>query len=161
MGLDDARREDMWFYVPAFLTWTISLAVTAWDLVKLQGGVIMLSPATVIGVILFAAGLPIRLLGYRTLRESYSWTLEIREGHRLVKHGVYRYLRHPIYTGTLLGAYAVPVFCSSLYGFLVLSPAISLLLYRINVEERMLTQRYGEEYTEYMKETWKLIPYIH
>lgn len=34
-------------------------------------------------------------------------------------------------------------------------------LYRTNFEEKMLIQKFGDEYLEYMKDTKKMIPYIY
>jgi protein-S-isoprenylcysteine O-methyltransferase Ste14 len=39
--------------------------------------------------------------------------------------------------------------------------AIPLVLYRMGVEEKMLSEEYGDEYLEYMKATWRLIPYVY
>jgi len=50
---------------------------------------------------------------------------------------------------------------SSLYGFILMQGFVSLTLYRIGVEERMLTERFGDEYREYMKKTKKIIPFIY
>jgi protein-S-isoprenylcysteine O-methyltransferase Ste14 len=38
---------------------------------------------------------------------------------------------------------------------------VPLFTYRMGVEEKMLTDEYGDEYREYMKATWRLIPYIY
>jgi len=38
---------------------------------------------------------------------------------------------------------------------------VPLTLYRIGVEERMLIERFGDEYREYMKKTKKIIPFIY
>ena len=161
MSVRGAKSEDLFFLIPAAFILFSALSVTAWDFIVLQGVRYTFSPVSVVGLLCFMIGLAIRLVAWRTLRQSYSWTLEIREGHRLVTHGIYRYVRHPIYLGSMMGAVAPPVFVSSVYGFLVMLALIPLILYRIGVEERMLIEGFRDEYVEYMEKTRRLIPYIY
>ncbi len=55
----------------------------------------------------------------------------------------------------------VPVFVSSLYGLLIMSALVPVFLNRIRVEERMLTDEFGDSYRTYKKATSKLIPFIY
>ena len=50
---------------------------------------------------------------------------------------------------------------SSLYGTLLMAVATIILLFRIETEEKMLIEEFGEEYREYQRNTKKLIPYIY
>ena len=152
------KGRDVWFLLPALLIWISVLVVSVWDL-RSQG--FRFSLLSGVGALLFFVGLVVRVVAAVTLRESYSWTLEIREDHQLVRHGIYRYVRHPVYLGALMGATAVPVFVSSLPGFLVALLAVPLFIYRIGVEEDMLIKEYGLEYREYIENSWKLIPFIY
>ena len=158
---DNAMRfkgRDVWFLLPALLIWISALVVSVWDL-RSQGFRFTLLSG--VGALLFVVGLVVRVVAAVTLRQSYSWTLEIREGHQLVRHGIYRYVRHPVYLGALMGATAVPVFLSSLLGFIIVLLAVPLFVYRIGVEEEMLIEEYGLEYREYMENSWKLLPFIY
>jgi protein-S-isoprenylcysteine O-methyltransferase Ste14 len=38
---------------------------------------------------------------------------------------------------------------------------IPLFIFRIGVEEKMLIEEFGDEYLEYTKATWKLVPYLY
>ncbi|KAI8803989.1 Isoprenylcysteine carboxyl methyltransferase family-domain-containing protein, partial [Cladochytrium replicatum] len=81
--------------------------------------------------------------------------------HVLVKTGIYRILRHPSYTGFFYWGIGMQ---------LVLSNPICMVGYaaglwyffwdRIAVEEETLVRFFGEEYVEYRKKTWVLIPGI-
>ena len=157
----NAKREDLFFLIPTFLILVSALSVTAWDFVKLQESMYTPSPGSIVGLLLFIIGLVIQLVAWRTLRQSYSWTLEIKEGHRLIKHGIYKHTRHPIYLGTIMRIIAIPLFLSSLYGLLSMSALIPFIFYRIRVEERMLIEEYGNEYRKYMENTRKLIPFVY
>ena len=92
---------------------------------------------------------------------SYSPTLEVRENHKLVKKGPYKCIRHPIYTGTIIAVIAIPIFTSSIVGFLLALLSIPLLEHRIKNEEKMLIEEYGDEYREYQESTWKLVPWVY
>ena len=56
---------------------------------------------------------------------------------------------------------AIPLVLSSVYGFLVMLGIVPLFLYRIGIEEKMLIEKFGDEYLQYMKRTRKLIPLIY
>ncbi len=110
---------------------------------------------------LLAVGLAVKLVAQVTLWRFYSSTLVIRDGHRLVTHGIYRFARHPIYLGATLGLMGVPVYVSSLYGLLAMSLLVPLFLHRIRMEERMLGEAFGDAHREYCESTRKLIPFIY
>lgn len=156
-----AKREDWFFIVPAILIWISSLSITAWDFIKLQECIFKLSTVSVLGLILFITGLIIRIAAKRTLRQNYSRILNISEDHRLIKHGVYKYIRHPIYLGAMLYTPGIPLLFSSMYGSIIMMALIPFLIYRIGIEEEMLIEEFGDEYREYMDNTKKLIPYIY
>ena len=55
----------------------------------------------------------------------------------------------------------VPVYVSSLYGLLTMSVLIPIFLNRIRMEERMLTEEFGDAHRTYKETTSKLIPFIY
>jgi protein-S-isoprenylcysteine O-methyltransferase Ste14 len=114
----------------------------------------------ILGILIFIAGLIITVNAQVTLKLNYSSMLRIREGHQLITHGIYKYVRHPVYSGVILRAFAIPIYAMSLQGFLFALTGIALFNYRIGVEEKMLIEEFGDEYLEYTKATWKLLPYI-
>lgn len=114
------------------------------------------------GLALIIGGLAVMLVAQITLWRSYSSTLVIREDHQLITHGIYRFVRHPIYLGGLTAViFGIPVFTSSLYGFLVLIVLIPVILNRIGMEERLLIEEFGDEYRSFQKTARKLIPFIY
>ena len=116
---------------------------------------------TALGIVLAAAGFLIRVVAMRTLGEFFTRTLRIREKHRVVSEGIYRRVRHPGYLGTILffvgSGIATANFITAL---LILAAILPTFVRRIAVEERMLTDQLGEEYSDYKAKTWKLIPFI-
>jgi len=111
---------DWLFIVPATVIWFSALAVTAWDFVVLHGGVYRFGLVNALGLSLCVAGFSLRLVARRTLGRYYTYGLKVLSDHRLVKHGVYRYLRHPIYLAAFMYNSGMPLLFSSLYGFLLM-----------------------------------------
>ncbi len=158
----NAIREDVLvFALPAAFVLFAGMGVSAWDLVRQQGSLYMLSVQSIVGLALIVIGLTILLVAAGTLRRFYSSTLVIKENHQLITHGIYRLTRHPIYLGALMVCIGVPVYASSLYGLLTMSALIPLILNRIRMEERLLSEEFGDVYRTYKEATSKLIPFIY
>jgi protein-S-isoprenylcysteine O-methyltransferase Ste14 len=87
--------------------------------------------------------------------------LQIVESHQLVKDGLYKYIRHPIYLGETLRNFGLVLIFSSIYGVLFIAVATIFLLFRIRIEEKMLIEAFGEDYKEYQRNTKRIIPYVY
>ncbi|NOR82730.1 MAG: DUF1295 domain-containing protein, partial [Ardenticatenales bacterium] len=155
------RKDVLFFALPALLVCTAGLAFMVWDLVRQQGSLTILSVRGIVGLALVFIGGTLSLVAAVTLRRVYSSTLITREDHQLITHGVYRLTRHPIYLGTIMVMMGLPVVVSSLYGLLTMSALIPLFLNRIKIEERLLTEEFGDAYRRYQEATSKLIPFIY
>jgi methanethiol S-methyltransferase len=69
---------------------------------------------------------------------------------------LYRYVRHPLYVGLLLGLWSVPVMTA---GRLLFAAGLSLyILIGIMFEERDLLRQFGEQYRTYQQRVGMLIP---
>src|SRR6058998_4225903 len=102
------------------------------------------------GVLCFVIGLWLFYRSHADLGTNWSITLEIREQHRLITQGVYRRVRHPMYSALALysvgQALVIPNWVaglSNLVGFAV------LLALRVGAEGRMMAQQFGNEYAPY------------
>ena len=119
-------------------------------------------PAVIIGPILAVIGVVVRTVGMLTLGRFYTRTLKKTENHMLVTNGIYKYLRHPGYAGTIfifLGASLTTG--NTLSFFLVTLLILFTYLYRIHVEEKMLVEIFGEQYIVYKKYSKRMIPFIY
>ncbi len=138
------------FFVP--LIWVAS---SAFDFAEIPPRLDRL----VAGSALFAGGLWVFHRSHADLGTNWSITLQVREGHRLVTHGIYRRVRHPMYLGLLLyslgQALALP---NLLAGPSCLVSFGLLFALRLRAEERMMLQTFGDEYRDYMARTRRLIP---
>ena len=162
MNMSQTQKAD-WFYfiIPATLIWLAGLAITAWDFRQAQRTVWPFAWHHYLGLGLMVAGVAIRRLARWTLGRHFSWRLRTLNGHKLVKAGMYRYIRHPAYTGDLMFQFGIPIFFASLYGLLVMLLLIPCLVNRIVIEEKMLVEQSGPEYLNYRQSTKKLIPYVY
>lgn len=158
-------KED-WAAVPYIVIGSSGFIVALYDFLKLQGMSFHLNIFTVSGVPLLILGGVMRIQSRRALMGAglgllSSSRLKIVEDQRLVTEGVYRHVRHPLYLGEISRNFGFCLILSSLYGFLLMAVGNLVLLFRIEIEERMLVQEFGREYEEYRKNTKKLIPYIY
>jgi protein-S-isoprenylcysteine O-methyltransferase Ste14 len=154
-------KADWYFVIPATVVWVLSLILTAWDFLVLQGAVYRFSAVSAFGLLLFVMGVLLRAASKRTLSKNYSYVLKNGEHKELVERGIYHYVRHPIYLASILYIVGVPVIFSSLYGFVAALFFLPCVLYRIRIEEKLLIREFGKEYLEYKKCTKKLIPFVY
>jgi protein-S-isoprenylcysteine O-methyltransferase Ste14 len=111
------------------------------------------------GTVVFAGAIFMLWRSHADLGRNWSATLRITGQHSLVTGGVYRRIRHPMYTAHLLWAIAQGLLLSNWlagWAFLVLS--LPLYLVRIPREEQMMLEHFGEEYRQYKTRTGRLIP---
>ncbi|GHF67319.1 hypothetical protein GCM10010218_56000 [Streptomyces mashuensis] len=114
------------------------------------------------GVALAVAGLAVRAWGMRTLGRFYTRTLRTTEGHRVVREGPYRLIRHPGYSGSLLVWSGYALATAGWIAFLLVA-AVLLAAYswRIAAEERLLLAAFGAEYAGYRRDTKRLVPFLY
>jgi protein-S-isoprenylcysteine O-methyltransferase Ste14 len=112
------------------------------------------------GIGLGCLSLPFLAWVHYVLNKEWSGTLKLQTDHKLVTSGPYRRIRHPMYTVHL--AYFLSwVLVSANFLFLMYYVlAILLITLRIPKEERMMLEKFGEEYRAYMKRTGRLLPYF-
>lgn len=154
-------REDWLFIMLATIIWAAALAAIAMDFVFLQKLVYRFDLASATGLAMMAIGLSLRLWARRTIGRSFTYDLKIRPDQRLSTDGPYRHIRHPGYTGDLLFHFGIAVAFHSLYGFAILLLLIPCFVYRMGIEEKMLTARFGDTYRRYMQRTKRLVPFFY
>jgi protein-S-isoprenylcysteine O-methyltransferase Ste14 len=115
--------------------------------------------ARLISLALLVLGLSIRWLAILKLGRSFTANVVIQDQQRVQKSGVFRFVRHPSYTGLLTIFVGIGLFTRSWVGLvIVVVPITVALLYRIHVEEAALSHAFGEEYRSYCRSTKRLIP---
>jgi len=115
----------------------------------------------IIGFLLFIIGLILQGVAEATLGKYYLPSIGTVEGQKIVKDGIYKYIRHPGYLGEIIIFFGLGFVTYSLLGILG-AFTVSLMVYigEVIPEEKYMLEKFGKEYEEYMKETFRFIPYI-
>ena len=112
-----------------------------------------------VGTVVFAGALVLLWRSHVDLGRNWSPMMEIREEHTLVTKGVYKYIRHPMYSAHFLWAIAqVLLLHNWIAGPAFLVTSVPLYLFRVPVEERMMLDCFPEEYRLYMGRTGRMFP---
>lgn len=115
-----------------------------------------------LGLFLILSGVVIRFTAVRTLGNFFTVNLALHKDHRLVTKGLYKFIRHPSYTGALLSFAGLGLsFNNWLSLVIIFIPILLSFIYRINIEEKLLIQQFGQEYIDYMKNTKRLVPFLY
>jgi len=115
----------------------------------------------IIGFLLFIIGLILQGVAEATLGKYYLPSIGTVEGQKIIKNGIYKYIRHPGYLGVIIIFFGLGFVTYSLLGILG-AFIVSLMVYvgEVIPEEKYMLEKFGKEYEEYMKETFRFIPYI-
>ena len=108
--------------------------------------------------ILFLATI-IFYLSHKELADNWSPFVEIKEKQKLIKTGIYKYIRHPMYLSMWIFA-IFEGFVLSNY-FLIIFAILSwtnLYFFRISNEEKIMIDTFGNEYKEYIENTGRILP---
>jgi protein-S-isoprenylcysteine O-methyltransferase Ste14 len=115
-----------------------------------------------VSMIVLLTGIGLRATAILSLGKAFSSNVAIRSNQKIYRGGLYRYLRHPAYTGSLLAFLGLGSEVRNWMGFCVLFvPVTAAFLYRIHVEEIALNEAFGAEYAAYSRQTKRLIPGIY
>lgn len=136
------------------------------SLLILFGLAVLLSPrnhifvsasAVVIGNVLCGAGLVVIVLAFASLRGAIQIAPEPKCGAQLVETGVYKYFRHPIYTGMIFCVIGLFLRQPAMWVAVTAALVIILLFFKARFEEKLLLAVYPG-YADYRCRTWGLFP---
>jgi len=115
---------------------------------------------SLVGVIIYVAGLTIAITGRVKLGKNWAnlEDYQVLSDQHLVQNGIYRYIRHPIYTGDVLLILGLELALNSWLVLLVIP--LMLVVVRQTLEEEKVLQTSFPEYAEYRKNSKMFIPYI-
>jgi protein-S-isoprenylcysteine O-methyltransferase Ste14 len=115
----------------------------------------------VVGIVCWIARTVLKVWVMRTLGRHWSVRVELRDDHRLITAGPYRFLRHPAYLSNLLGIAGMSLVPNAYISLCLGFCAMALLIaQRVPQEERALAERFGGEYAAYRRRTSALIPFL-
>ena len=99
------------------------------------------------------------LLALLQLKTNLSIFPTPLKGSNLITHGLFKYVRHPIYSGILLSAFSMALYLGSGYKLLIAFLLLILFYFKSSYEEKLLLTKFPE-YRDYMKRSGRFIPGI-
>jgi len=166
------KKDILYFFIPFIIALCIELYFSArdgligfwgtiWGLIRQPQSLLDTPVWCIAGLALFNIGFVVIIVGHVTLWRNYSSFLVIHKDHKLVTQGIYRFVRNPIYLGTIMACTGLPIYAASLYGFLTSLVLIPIFLIRIWLEEGLLEEEFQETFRKYKKTSKRLIPLIY
>lgn len=115
----------------------------------------------VVGILSIVAGGWLRRHCFRMLGPSFTYDVRVQTAQAVVERGAYRYVRHPSYAAGMLLFVGIGLALTNWLSLVVavVPPALAYT-YRISVEERALVTTLGPAYSDYMRRTHRLIPFL-
>lgn len=114
------------------------------------------------GLVLIILGIVFRLVAIKQLGRFFTVDVTIRKDHQLMQSGLYKYIRHPSYSGVTLSLLGFGISLDNWASlFIVFIPTFFSLVHRMNIEEKVLVEQFGEQYKNYILKTKRLIPFIY
>ena len=112
-----------------------------------------------VGVLITAAGLLFTVWARVYLGRNWSVSVTIKQSHELINTGPYALVRHPIYTGLLVAFIGSAVARCEWRGVLAVLIAWAALWRKLRLEERWMTEQFGEQYVDYCRRVPALVPF--
>jgi protein-S-isoprenylcysteine O-methyltransferase Ste14 len=107
-------------------------------------------------------GITLRLFTIFSLKSLFTADVAIHYDHKLKTDGIFKRVRHPSYSGSLLTFLGFGLTLGNWVSLIIVFlPVLGVFLYRINIEEKALMNNFKDEYIDYQKKTKKLIPFIY
>lgn len=114
----------------------------------------------VFGVVLTVIGLVIAIVARKILADNWSGAIEFKKNHTLITSGIYKYMRHPIYTGILAMGLGAVLFYETPGLIFVSLLVCGVLIFKLRKEEQLMLKHFPKEYTTYKKRVKALIPFL-
>jgi protein-S-isoprenylcysteine O-methyltransferase Ste14 len=111
-----------------------------------------------IGVAIMVAGLAFACWARIHLGTNWSGVVTLKEGHELIRTGPYRTIRHPIYTGILLGFLGNVIQVGQVRGLIALGVIWASFYIKARREESFLIQEFGPKFDEHSQHTGMFLP---
>jgi protein-S-isoprenylcysteine O-methyltransferase Ste14 len=110
------------------------------------------------GLALTMLGIGISIWARLTLGRNWSSVVTLKQGHELIRTGLYRWIRHPIYTGLLLAMFGTAMCKGHLRGWIGVAIVAATFYFKARREERFLRQEFGAGFEEHARQTGMFLP---
>jgi len=114
----------------------------------------------IISWFLLIASIYLATQGFYYLHKRGQYQIGIDSTNRLVEEGLYRIIRHPLYTSLLVFGWGAFLKHVSTHTIILVLLVTLFLALTAKVEEKELLEKFGDDYRSYMKVTSMFIPYL-
>jgi protein-S-isoprenylcysteine O-methyltransferase Ste14 len=165
-GVKAVRRRESALSRAAHLVPLAIAGLLLWIPTIAGGGILFqrFMPQTLVsywsGTLLLALGLAFSVWARVYLGRNWSATVTVKEDHELIRGGPYALVRHPIYSGLLLAFIGSAIARTEWRGVLAVLIVLVALWRKLRLEERFMSETFGDEYRRYREHTAALIPYL-
>ena len=112
------------------------------------------------GVALCIVGLAFCIWARFTLGRNWSGIVTLKGGHELITRGPYALVRHPIYTGLLTMFVATVMVLGHVAGIIAMPVVFVSIWIKLRQEEKLMLQKFPDQYVAYQRRVKRLIPFI-
>jgi protein-S-isoprenylcysteine O-methyltransferase Ste14 len=145
------------------LTITFTLLFAKWIAVRFLGRTFLprAQPLAYIGLIAALAGLAIAVWARVSLGQYWSDKVVLKVDHQLVRSGPYARMRHPIYSGVLLGVAGSALVVDQWRGVLAFVLLLTNYIVQAKREDKILGGAFAEDFAEHRRRAGFLLPRLH
>ena len=112
------------------------------------------------GTAVLLLGILIRLAALVQIGKGFSIKVERNDGQKIIRTGMHKHIRHPLHVASILQTLGSIAMLCSKFAWVVVPFAVYAAVARIKIEEKFLVEEF-EDYAEYQKKTWKLVPWVY
>ena len=115
-----------------------------------------------VGLFLIIVGMIFRFIAVWSLGKFFTVNVTIQKNQKIIKNGVYKIIRHPSYLGSLVSFIGFGISLNNWVSLtMIIIPITIAFIHRIKIEERLLLEKFGSDYLDYMNKTYRLLPKIY
>ncbi|MBS2027352.1 MAG: isoprenylcysteine carboxylmethyltransferase family protein [Deltaproteobacteria bacterium] len=153
-------RQMLLYRPPLILGCTLVFTRVGARLVPMLGQPLWPADATsgAIGLAISSAGIGFAIWARMHLGKYWSGAITLKDGHKLIQSGPYGLARHPIYTGITTAALGSAIAVGTVGAAIGLPLIVGSFLFKLEAEERLMAQTFGEEHAQYRARVKRLVP---
>jgi protein-S-isoprenylcysteine O-methyltransferase Ste14 len=111
-----------------------------------------------LGAVITFVGVLFAIWARWNLGRNWSAAVTIKQGHQIIRTGPYAYIRHPIYTGMLVGVVGSALTAGEYRGLLALAIILLSFYRKARKEEKFLASNFGQPFLEHKRRTGFFLP---
>lgn len=152
-----------WPFVFILAILYVGVGILLWVPIPMEFSLSLRIGLLLIGAFFYSPGITLYLWGYLTLGKMFgvssSYAAALYEGHRLIRSGSYKHVRHPMYLGVILAAIGAFLLFRT-WAMAIYMPTALFIPLRAKREENLLAEEFGAEWETYVQEVPGWIPRI-